>query len=483
MTSRTIYWYDFETFGIDPRRHRASQFAGIRTDEDLNIIGEPLVMYCQPADDFLPDPVACLITGITPQKALQEGVVEVEFIERIHREFSEPQTCVAGYNSIRFDDEVTRQLLYRNFYDPYEREWKNGNSRWDIIDMTRLCAATRPDGINWPVSEDGSNSFRLDQLTVANGIEHAQAHDALADVIATIELAKLIKSKQPKLYDYVYRLRNKKKVLAEIDLMTRKPLLHISMRYPAAWGCLALVMPLCAHPTNNNGIIVYDLREDPANWMECSVDEIRRRVFTPRKELADGVNRIPLKTLHVNKCPIVTSPAVLAPARATGYEIDLERCKQHWQVLQANAEVVRKIRAVFDEKQGVGETDPDFMIYSGGFFSDTDRSLMKTIRLSSATDLARLDLPFRDPRLREMLFRYRARNFKATLNRDELARWDRFRQQRLTSQIAQDTYKTAFAQAKQRAGDKDQSLLQELESYVTSLLADASAMRELSASH
>ena len=311
MSDKSIYWYDFETFGKDPRRNRASQFAGIRTDEDLNIISEPLVFYCAPADDFLPDPMACLITGISPQKALADGVCEVEFIKRIHEEFSQPGTCVAGYNSIRFDDELTRQLLYRNFYDPYEREWKNGNSRWDIIDMARLCAATRPEGIVWPLREDGSTSFRLEQLTAENGIEHADAHDALSDVIATIEFAKLIKQKQPKLYDYVYQLRNKRAVQSEIDMVTRKPVLHVSMMYPATQGCLALVMPLCPHPTNNNGIIVYDLREDPESWASLSVEEIRKRIFTARDDMEQGVERIGLKTIHINKCPVIASPAVL----------------------------------------------------------------------------------------------------------------------------------------------------------------------------
>ena len=220
MAAKSIYWYDFETFGKDAKRGRASQFAGIRTDEDLNIIGEPLLLYCKPSPDFLPEPMACYITGILPQKAAAEGLCEREFIERILAEFSEPGTCVAGYNSLRFDDEMTRQLLYRNFHDPYEREYKNGNSRWDLIDVVRLCAGVRPDGINWPLREDGSRSFRLDQLTVANGIEHGAAHDALADVIATIEMAKLLRKAQPKLYDYAYGLRSKAAVRAQFDLVT-----------------------------------------------------------------------------------------------------------------------------------------------------------------------------------------------------------------------------------------------------------------------
>lgn len=469
MSGNSIYWYDFETFGKDPRRNRASQFAGIRTDEELNIISEPLVFYCKPADDFLPEPMACWITGISPQKALAEGVCEAEFIKCIEREFSVPGTCVAGYNSIRFDDELSRQLLYRNFYDPYEREWKNGNSRWDIIDMVRLCAATRPDGINWPKREDGATSFKLDQLTLANGIEHADAHDALADVIATIEVAKLIKCKQPKLFDYVYKLRNKRVVQSEIDMQSRKPILHVSMMYPASKGCLALVMPLCQHPTNNNGIIVYDLRDNPDTWRSLSVQEIRSRIFTSEEDLAAGVQRIPLKTLHLNKCPIVTSPAVLESERARLYGIDIEACRAHWDMLQSDRSIVQKVTDVFSEEYTQKETDPDYMIYSGGFFSETDRKLMSMIRTASAEELGRLDLPFRDQRLATMLRRYRARNYKDTLTAAELEHWNAFRQQRLTSVQAQEEYRQSYAEAKQKADDKDLPLFESLDKYVASI--------------
>jgi len=476
MSDKSIYWYDFETFGKDPRRNRASQFAGIRTDEDLNIISEPLVFYCTPADDFLPDPMACLITGISPQKALADGVCEMEFIKRIHEEFSQPGTCVAGYNSIRFDDELTRQLLYRNFYDPYEREWKNGNSRWDIIDMARLCAATRPEGIVWPRREDSSTSFRLEQLTAANGIEHADAHDALSDVIATIEFAKLIRQKQPKLYDYVYKLRNKRAVQSEIDMVTRKPVLHVSMMYPATQGALALVMPLCPHPTNNNGIIVYDLREDPESWARLSVEEIRRRIFTARDSMEEGVERIGLKTIHINKCPVVASPAVLSAQSAEQFGVDLGKCKSHWNYLQGNKDIVSKVAEVFSQESSHKETDPDYMIYSGGFFSDSDKNLMSMIRSTSAQDLARLDLPFRDARLGAMLQRYRARNFRNTLNNQELTEWNQFRRDRLFSSEALASYEQSYAQAKAKAGDSKQDLFKSLDDYVAAItVVDAAA--------
>ena len=468
---QTFYWYDFETFGVDPRRDRASQFAGVRTDAQLNIIGDPLVIYCKPANDFLPNPIACLITGISPQQAQAEGLIESEFIRQIHHEFNEPETCVVGYNSIRFDDEVTRQLLYRNFYDPYEREWKNGNSRWDIIDMVRLCAATRPDGINWPVKEDGSNSFRLEELTKANGIDHGRAHDALSDVIATIEVAKLIKKTQPKLFDYALSLRNKKKVQAELDLTSKKPVLHVSMMYPAKLGCLALVMPICLHPTNNNGVIVYDLREDPSVWLDLDVAEIKQRIYTSNENLPDGVRRIPLKTVHINKCPVITSIAVLSDEQAGKFEIDKDQCLNHWQTLMSNPSAWRKVSDVFKDEFGDKEQDPDYSIYSGGFFSESDKSLMKTIRQTSAKDLARIDMPFRDKRLKEMLFRYRARNFPETLNTEERQAWEEFRLARLSNVDARAVFDTDMEEAKARASDENtRQALAELSAYVDALV-------------
>jgi exodeoxyribonuclease-1 len=165
VSGTSFYWHDYETFGADPSRDRPVQFAGLRTDAELNVVGESLVIYSRPADDYLPHPQACLVTGISPQLALQQGVPEAEFIRQIHEELALPGTCGVGYNSLRFDDEVTRYTLYRNFYDPYAREWQNGNSRWDIIDMVRATCALRPEGIEWPLREDGLPSFRLEDLT------------------------------------------------------------------------------------------------------------------------------------------------------------------------------------------------------------------------------------------------------------------------------------------------------------------------------
>ena len=432
---QTILWHDYETFGADPQRDRPCQFAGIRTDNDLNIIGEPITLYCKPTDDILPVPEACFITGITPQIANENGVCEAEFIKRIHDEMAQLNTCVAGYNSIRFDDEVTRNALYRNFYDPYAREWKNGNSRWDIIDMVRLTYALRPEGINWPKKEDGTPSFRLEELTKANGISHEAAHDAMSDVYATIAIAKLIKEKQPKLYDYVFIHRTKQQIASLLDIQSMKPVFHVSSRFPASIGCCALVAPVAPHPTNKNAVIVYDLRTSPSELSSLTVQEIRDRIFIATPDLPEGIHRIPLKAVHINKCPVLAPAAMLkslSSERLNSFQLNGNVLRENLKQLREINELSNKISEVFSGTEFEIQKDPDLMIYSGGFFSANDKKTMDRVRSASIVELAEEEFNFEDPRLPEMLFRYKARNYRETLTSEEQEQWERFRYQRLT---------------------------------------------------
>jgi len=393
----TFLWHDYETFGADPRRHRASQFAAIRTDTEFNEIGEPLTLYARPADDDLPSPQACLITGITPQAALRRGVPEVEFAARIQVEMSAPGTCSLGYNSLRFDDEVSRHLFYRNLFDPYAREWQNGNSRWDLIDAVRAFHAVRPDGIEWPKREDGAPSFKLEHLTAANGIEHAGAHDALADVRATIGLARLLRACNAKFFDYLLSLRSKRRVAGLLDVDARKPMLHISRRYPASRGCSALVVPLAMHPSNPNGVIVYDLAVDPAPLFSLTPEEIRARIFVSDNELAEGETRIPLKVVHINRSPVLLPIATADDAVAKRVGLDRVLCEQHWQALVQNPESASKAALAFAESPPDPPSDPDLMLYSGGFFSPHDRQVMERVHATPPTIWGQLVSPFRIP--------------------------------------------------------------------------------------
>ncbi len=433
----TFYFHDYETFGKNPALDRPAQFAGVRTDADFNIIEEPLVIYCRPADDYLPEPEAVMITGITPQLALAKGLNEAEFTAQIHTAFSVPGTCIVGYNNIRFDDEVSRNILYRNFYDPYAYSWQNGNSRWDLLDVMRACYALRPEGINWPENDDGFPSFRLEHLTRANGIEHENAHDAMADVYATIAMAKLVKQAQPRLFDYLLEHRNKHKINALIDIPAMTPLVHVSGMFGAARGNTSWVAPLAWHPENKNAVIVCDLGGDMTPLLELDANQMRERLYTRRENLAPGQSPLPIKLLHINKCPVLAPAKTLLPENAERLGIDRQYCLNNLQLLRQDPYVREKVVALFAEAEPFTPSeDVDARLYDG-FFSEADRSTMRIIQQTKPENLPALDLSFNDPRLETLLFRFRARNYPGTLDDAEQQKWLAHRKEVLNSDKVQ----------------------------------------------
>ncbi|WP_108650995.1 exodeoxyribonuclease I [Dongshaea marina] len=431
QTNTSFYWHDYETFGINPATDRPAQFAGIRTDSELNIIGEPLELYCKVPTDYLPQPQACLITGITPQKANRLGLPESEFIQRIHQEFSQPGSCIIGYNNIRFDDEVTRNLLYRNFYDPYTYSYQKGNSRWDLLDVVRACYALRPDGIEWPTDEEtGDPVFKLERLSAANGLEHANAHDAVSDVMVTIEFARLIRKAQPRLFDYLFKQRGKKEVSELMDMQSLKPFVHVSGMIPAAQGCVTWMSAVGRHPLQQNAIICVNLAKDITPLIELNVEELKAALYTPRQDRAEDHPEVPVKLIHTNKCPVVAPASTLSEERAEELGINRAQCRTSLNLLRDNLTLIRtKLTELYDEGYETPDhQDPDRMIYSGGFFSAQDKQQFAIIHRLTPEALAEQAFEFQDPRLKEMLFRYRARNYPYTLKESELARWQSHRQ-------------------------------------------------------
>jgi exodeoxyribonuclease-1 len=455
----------------------------VRTDEALNIIGDPLEIFCRPANDFLPHPMACLVTGITPQQALAQGVPESEFIARIHAELARPGTCGVGYNSLRFDDEFTRYTLYRNFFDPYAREWQNGNSRWDIIDVLRTTHALRPQGIEWPQRDDGFPSFRLEDLTAANGLGHESAHDALSDVHATIAVAKLVRQKQPRLYTYLLENRDKRSVLAQLDIPSMKPVLHVSGMFGAQRHNIALIAPLAMHPGNKNEVICYDLSADPQRLFQLSPEELAELLYKRSEDFAEGESRLGLKSVHINRCPVLLPAKMVDSPTAQRLGIEGDVCRRHLAALREHlgaegGQFTKKVQSIFTQREYEPITDPDRMLYSGGFFSDNDKRSMDELRSLSPEALAEASFSFEDKRLPEMLFRYRARNYPDTLSPEELALWEEYRFARLTepgygSSLCMEAFQ-ADIQARMDSGELSevqQRLLEQLLDWADSLLA------------
>ncbi|MCZ6887132.1 MAG: exodeoxyribonuclease I, partial [Gammaproteobacteria bacterium] len=307
----SFYWYDLETSGTHPASDRIIQFAGMRTDLELNPLGESTSWFVRIGEEVVPSPAACLVTGITPQQTAEQGIGEWEAITEINRLFATPGTCTVGFNNLRFDDEFVRYTLYRNLMDPYAREWRDGNSRWDLIDLVRAAGALRPDGIDWPVI-DGRPSFRLEAMTQANGLDHESAHDALSDVQATLSVARLIRHAQPRLWDYFRQTSGKAEIRRMLVPLGANLCVHVSRMYSNTRFCLAPVMSVAQHPEIDNSVIVADLSVDVSNLIERSVDELREMLFTSESEERPG-----LKAVRFNRCPFVGPIKVVRQQDAT----------------------------------------------------------------------------------------------------------------------------------------------------------------------
>jgi exodeoxyribonuclease-1 len=433
MIQPSFFWHDYETFGVNPRRDRPAQFAGIRTDFDLHEIEAPVMHYCKPTPDILPEPEACLVTAILPQMCLDKGLNEAAFADAALLHLAQPGTVGVGYNSIRFDDEVTRHLLWRNLLEPYAREWQHECGRWDLLDVVRCAYALRPQGLEWPRHADGRASFRLEDLARANGLEHAAAHDALSDVRATIALARRLKACQPRLWDFCLKLRKKKAVLQEMAVAQNQglPFLHVSGRYPPQRGCIAVVWPLAPHPTNKNEVIVWDLSVDPDELFRLGAAAIRERLFGKADALAAGVQRLPIKTIHINKSPVVIGNLkTLTPAIAAHWQIDVDQACRHADSAALRAGSMAGIWPEVFEREPRAAVDVDEDLY-GGFIGDEDRRSLQRLRALPAAQLVAKRPAFADARLEELLFRFRARNFNSLLHADDRKRWARHCARRL----------------------------------------------------
>lgn len=433
--SKTFFFYDLETTGLDARNDRIMQFAGQRTDMELNPVGEPVNVLVALNDDIIPSPEALLVTRITPQKTLEEGYSEADFAKKLTEEWFTPDTIVTGFNSVRFDDEFIRHLLWRNFHDPYEWAWKDGRSRWDMLDVVRMTRALRPEGINWPVDENGDQVNKLELITKANGISHENAHDALSDVVATIEVARLIRQHQPQLFDFLLKIRDKKEVQKIVNLEDKKPFVYVSGRYDKQFAKTTVAFPLTTAPNGN--VVVYDLRYDPSSFIQLTSEAIAERVFASWEERQnESFVPIPVKTLQFNKCPAVAPLGVLE--QSDGWKkISLTQgtIEKNLKIILENPEFAENVRSALEARPEYARpTDPEARLYDS-FLPDVDKIRVEAVRNADSNKLADFHPEFRDERLPELLLHYKARNFQRSLSEDEMQEWEAWRTKRLKSQI------------------------------------------------
>lgn len=474
----SLYFYDLETSGFSPREQRIMQFGGQRTDLELNPIGEPHNYLIKLTDDVLPDPDAVLLTGITPQKTLSEGLTEAEFMKIFATEISTPGTIFCGYNSIRFDDEFIRFLHYRNFYDAYRWHWDGGRSRWDMLDVVRMTRALRPDGIEWPFASDGKPANQLGLLTSVNKLAHDNAHDALSDVQATLALARLLRTKQPKLFQFLFNMRDKNQVKKLVE--TNQPFVYTSGKYQSEFHKTTVAIGLAAHP-KKAGSLVYDLRHDPTPFAKMDAGKLAEIWQHFCREKPCPHPRLPVKTVQYNHCPAVAPLSVLDPASQKRLNISLDKINANLTKLQKTDAFLSNLMdalEIMDKAQQArfitDELEVDGRLYDD-FLTDQDQTKMSVVRQADAEGLKSLDLEFSDDRLEALLPLYKARNFPRSLTDDERQTWEQFRERKLlggkaASRAARYFNRLAELSEKADLTGEQRYLLEELQLYGQSVL-------------
>jgi exodeoxyribonuclease-1 len=466
--AQTLFFYDLETSGLNPRDDRIMQFAGQRTDMNLNPIGEPYNVLVKLNDDTLPSPEAVMVTGITPQSTQADGLTEAEFADLLITEVFTPETISVGFNNVRFDDEFIRHLFWRTFRDPYEWCWKDSCSRWDMLDVVRMTRALRPEGIEWPVDDEGRPTNRLELITAANGIGHDNAHDALGDVTALIDVAKLLKEKQPKLFDYLLSIRDKKSVQSIVNLETKQPFVYTSGRYDAQFNKTTIAFPLTSGLNGN--VVVYDLRHDPADFVDLSESELAKRMFASWEERkADGFVPLPVKTLQYNRCPAIAPIGVLE--QSDGWkkiDLTLDQVEAHKTALLGRPDFAERIRTLVEKKpEYPAGKDAEGRLYDG-FINGPDKLRIETVRNADAKALADFHPNFDDDRLGDLLLRYKARNYPSALSEDEVMQWEGWRAEHLTARLS--AYLSSLQRLATAADDQKRFLLEELQLWAEAIM-------------
>ncbi len=432
---KTFFFYDLETSGFNARDQRIMQFAGQRTDMDLKQLGDPINVLVRLSDDILPNPGSVLVTGITPQNTQSEGLSEPELCKLLSSDVFTPDTVVVGFNNIRFDDEFIRHLFWRNFYDPYEWAWSEGRGRWDILDVARMTRALRPDGIAWPVDDTGKPVNSLVPLASSNNLLHSRAHDALSDVEALIGLAQLLKQKQPGVFDHLFKVRDKKKVAEFVNLDSPKPFVYTSGRYSTEHEKTTVAIPIGPGPKPNS-ILVYDLLHDPDLLRGATPKALAEGMFA-RRERRQEPDFVPvsIKEIVLNKCPAVAPVGVLDKKTQERLKISLDLVQENLKKLSTQTDLGDRAREAFEMREPYeASTDPESQLYDG-FVNDKDKGRMAVVRAASGAELADFHPEFADERLTELLLRYKARWYPASLDEGEQIQWEEYRARKISAAL------------------------------------------------
>lgn len=421
MSSRRYVIYDTETSGLNYDYDQILEAAAVTLDEGFNLIpGSEQTFTLRPRIDVPPHPEASLVHGLNMERLRTTGMSEYEFSEAFLRYVSVPNTFIGGYNSLSFDDEVLRRTLFRNLRDPYGHEWRDGNARFDLLNIVRTLYAWEPDSLNWPTGEDGKVSMKLGEIAAANRIKLDNAHDAMADVLATAELFQLVNRLGLHWPGRCLDLTNKRE--AERLMSKRAPLFHVSPFYTKDRCYSSLILPVVRDATNGNKVLCIDLTQDPTDMLAMTAEEMRHYKFTPRNELEGVIPDVPMLGVQINKQPSLAELSEVPASLHARMGVDVRQCLEHAKMIVKSPDIAARLQEAFKVNMGPAR-DTFGSIYSGSFFNPADSRRRENVHMKgpgglpvlATTDAEQLSKGAQDRRLHDLIVRAQGLNFPGSL--------------------------------------------------------------------
>jgi exodeoxyribonuclease-1 len=383
----SLVFYDTETTGIHTAFDQILQFAAIQTDDDFNEL-DRFEIRCRLLPHVVPSPGAMRVTGVSVAQLTDPNLPShYEMVRAIRRKLDAWSPAVfMGYNSLQFDEQLLRQALFQTLHSPYLTN-TNGNCRADVLRIVQAASVFAPNTITVPVGDRGQSVFRLDRLAPANGFDHAHAHDALADVEATIHLCRLLAERNHEFWSWCTRFSRKFVVQ---DFVRKNPVFCLTEFYysrPHSW----LVTPIGKSPGNQNDIFALDLANDPDELGALDDDELARRLAqSPR----------PVRRIRANAFPLI-APVDDMPAASMASELSRAEVERRAAIIRRKSALRERLCALMDEERKDAEPSPHLeeQIYDG-FITDEDAPLLAEFHDASWDDRLALTDRIRDRRLR-----------------------------------------------------------------------------------
>lgn len=377
-----VFW-DTETTGINSAFDQILQLAAIRTDDDLNEI-DRFEVRSRLLPYVLPSPGALRVTGLTIDDLLDEAhPSHYEMVCRIQSAFGSwcPSVFI-GYNSLRFDEEFLRQAFYQCLHAPYVTN-TGGSKRADALALVQTAALLHPNSIAVPLNEKGKPTFKLDRLAPANSFEHANAHDALADVEATIFMCKLVKDRCPAVWERAVRFASKDTVSSFVDDADAFVLIEPTRQ------AAKVVTALGTHPAQGNLTYCWNLEIDPRPYHGLDDAELVREL---------GKSGSPLRKLKKNAAPPLCSLDDAPSHIVAEDQRELFEKRGRW-VVADRAFVARVIAAAVKlEKEYPPSPHVERQIYNG-FWSAADSRRITAFHQADWTERGAIADQIEDARL------------------------------------------------------------------------------------